>query len=201
MRIPEIVGVVADMLTVRIHTFETNLSTACSCAAIERELRMTDGRDDFDFRSKWAVTADELMRHLNELQPTVIHFSGHGRDAGVKCSDRTRQTVGDGNHQAGELYLHDERGNPQCVTADALRKMIKTAAISARLVVLNACYSGKHASALRQVVDCVIGMTGAIGDGAARSFAVGVLPCARQPTVGRQRRRAGARDARGQAAP
>lgn len=80
------------------------------CAAIERELRMTDGRDDFDFRSKWAVTVDELMRHLNELQPTVIHFSGHGRDAGIKCSDRTRQTVGDGNHQAGGLYLHDERG-------------------------------------------------------------------------------------------
>lgn len=48
------------------------------CAAIERELRMTSGRDDFDFRSKWAVSVDELMRHLNELQPTVLHFSGHG---------------------------------------------------------------------------------------------------------------------------
>lgn len=48
------------------------------CAAIERELRMTTHRDDFEFRSKWAVTIDEMMRHLNEFQPTVIHFSGHG---------------------------------------------------------------------------------------------------------------------------
>ena len=29
-------------------------------------------RDDFDFRSKWAVTVDEMMRHLVELKPTVI---------------------------------------------------------------------------------------------------------------------------------
>lgn len=48
------------------------------CAAIERELRMTEGRDDFDFRSKWAITCDDTMRHLNELCPTIIHFSGHG---------------------------------------------------------------------------------------------------------------------------
>src|SRR5215468_6561475 len=47
------------------------------CTAIERELRMTPGRDDFDFRSKWAVSVDELMRNLNELQPTILHFSGH----------------------------------------------------------------------------------------------------------------------------
>src|SRR5215510_10549285 len=93
------------------------------CAAIERELRMTDGRDDFDFRSKWAVTVDELMRHLNELQPAVIHFSGHGRDVDGECSDRTRQIVCDGNRQNSGLYLHDERGSPQCVTSDALKKM------------------------------------------------------------------------------
>ena len=43
----------------------------------------------------------------------------------------------------------------------------------ARVVVLNACYSDQHADALCEVVDCVIGMTRAIQDDAARSFAVG----------------------------
>ncbi len=127
------------------------------CAAIERELRMTAHRDDFEFRSKWAVSVDELARHLMELQPAIIHFSGHG-------------TPADG----GGIYLHDDASGSQLVTARALAMMIKSAADSARVVVLNACYSDDHASALCAVVDCVVGMTGAIGDDAARSFAVGL---------------------------
>jgi len=51
--------------------------------------------------------------------------------------------------------------------------MIKATAASARVVVLNACYSDAQADAMCSVVDCVIGMTGAIRDDAARSFAVG----------------------------
>ena len=51
--------------------------------------------------------------------------------------------------------------------------MIKSAAASARVVVLNACYGEPQADAVRSVVDCVVGMAGAIEDDAARSFAVG----------------------------
>jgi hypothetical protein len=47
--------------------------------------------------------------------------------------------------------------------------MIKSAGRSARVVVLNACYSEAQASALCAVIDCVIGMTAAIRDAAARS--------------------------------
>ena len=59
------------------------------------------------------------------------------------------------------------------VTARALKMMVETAAASARVVVLNARYSALQANALRTVVDCVVGMTGAIRDDTARSFAVG----------------------------
>lgn len=51
------------------------------CSAIERELRMTTNRDDFELRSKWAITTDEMARHLLELQPEIVHFSGHGAAA------------------------------------------------------------------------------------------------------------------------
>ena len=51
--------------------------------------------------------------------------------------------------------------------------MIKSAGDSARVVVLNACYSDVQADALCTVVDRVVGMAGAIHDDAARSFAVG----------------------------
>ena len=42
-----------------------------------------------------------------------------------------------------------------------------------RVVVLNACYSAAQAKALLAHVDCVVGMSGAVRDDAARHFAVG----------------------------
>src|SRR5262249_55508564 len=47
------------------------------CSAIEQELRLTSDRDAFELVSRWTVSVDDLMRHLNELSPTVLHFSGH----------------------------------------------------------------------------------------------------------------------------
>jgi hypothetical protein len=41
-----------------------------------------------------------------------------------------------------------------------------------RCVVLNACYSKKQAQAIAKHIDCVIGMSKAIGDEAAINFAV-----------------------------
>jgi CHAT domain-containing protein len=138
---------------------------------------MSEARDDFEFRSKWATTIDEMMRHLNELRPTVIHFSGHGGN-NASASQRGMHSSRDIDcariaENCSGLCLQDERGNPQWVTAHGMTMMLKAAAASARVVVLNACYSDLQASALRTVVDCVVGMTGAIDDEAARAFAVG----------------------------
>jgi hypothetical protein len=143
------------------------------CAAIELELRMTMGRDDFDFRSRWAVSVDDVMRSLNELQPTVIHFSGHGE---VTADDphRSRLACRDvGTAATAGIQLQDEQRRPQLVSASALTQMIASAAPSARVVVLNACFSNALADSLCGVVDYVVGMAGAISDVAARSFAVG----------------------------
>jgi hypothetical protein len=149
------------------------------CAAIERELRLSPGRDDFDFRSKWAVNVDEMMRHLNEWQPTIIHFSGHGSgSAGISIcvhdhQHQPRPPVRDLEAAEGAgIYLQDER-RTQYVSEHALTQMIASAAPSTRLVVLNACFSDAVAESLRHTVDCVVGINGEIGDDAARSFAVG----------------------------
>lgn len=144
------------------------------CAAIERELSMTPARHDFDFHSKWAVSVDEMMRHLNRLQPTVIHFSGHGGAA----APGSRDDLGYGSCRDVEpgveaaIHLEDERRQRRRVGERALAEMIATAAPRARVVVLNACYSDGLAEALRGAVDCVVGMRGAISDGAALVFAV-----------------------------
>ena len=146
------------------------------CAAIERELRMTTGRDDFEFRSKWAVSVDELMRHLNELEPTILHFSGHGgtddTDGGAAGSgDPRRDLAGAGSPGGAGILLQDGQSR-QYVSDRALAKMIAAAAPSTRVVVLNACYSIQVADALRDGVDCVVGFADPIEDTAARSFAV-----------------------------
>jgi hypothetical protein len=140
------------------------------CAAIERELQMAPHGGDFEFRSKWAVDVDEMARHLIELDPVIVHFSGHGggHDPGPGSSpsrdvDRPRETG---------IYLHDEQHRIQIVPGHAVAKLVETTAPSARVVVLNACYSDGHAKALCEVVDCVVGMSRAIRDDAARSFAV-----------------------------
>jgi CHAT domain-containing protein len=155
----------------------SRLSLDEECAEIERELRMTAYRDAFDFRSKWAVSIDEMMRHMNELQPTIIHFSGHGGGSGsvyVQDTQRQRRSADRDVDEiaAPGIQLQGPLRQPQHVHARALTQMIGAAAPSARFVVLNACFSDAVADALCSVVDCVVGMRGAIDDEGARSFAV-----------------------------
>lgn len=132
---------------------EQALRLAKECAEIQHELNLASHRDDFRFESRWAVGIDELMRHLMELDPTVIHFSGLGGGS------------------AG-LVLQDKQGRPQLVSARALSMMAEATARKARVVVLNAGYSSEQAEAMRGKFDCVVGMAGEIGDDAARLFAI-----------------------------
>ena len=144
------------------------------CTAIEHELRMTNGRGDFDFRSTWAVSVDDMMRCFNELQPAIIHFSGHG---GIRVPDMQRELAlahrDAGTAASAGIQLQGAQRRPQPERARALTDMIESAAPSARVVVLNACFSDVVAAALCGVVECIVGMPGTIGDDAARSFAVG----------------------------
>lgn len=114
-------------------------------AAIERRLAASKHPRDFAFVLRWIVNIDDLMRQLVELNPTVIHFSGHGdpRDG---------------------LLLQDEFSRPQSVSGRALAMLIESAAPHVRLVVLNGCYSSALADALCDNVDCVIGMAAWISD-------------------------------------
>ena len=132
---------------------DSNLLTLTEeCAEIHRELMMTRNRARFRFESRWAITVDDLMRHLTELEPTIVHFSGHG------CG-------------GGGLILQGELGRPHPVSARALAMMLQAATSRVRVVLLNACYTAAEAQELTAIIDCVVSMDGAIGDEAARAFA------------------------------
>jgi hypothetical protein len=70
------------------------------------------------------------------------------------------------------VVLQDEHGHAQVVSARALAMMIAAAGRGVRLIVLNACYGARQATALLSAAGCVVCMDGAIGDDAARAFAV-----------------------------
>jgi CHAT domain-containing protein len=140
-------------------------------ADIQRELLLAP-HHDFELIPASAATVDDVMRLLNKLKPVAVHFAGHGVAGGRGAAGARRrdfQAVAIGG-DAGIILL-DEHGNPQLVTADALAKMIASAAPAVRWLLLNACYSEAQAGVLSGVVDAVITMNGAIRDDSARSFA------------------------------
>lgn len=143
--------------------------------AIHVELERSGYRDQFEFVTRWAVEPMDLLRELRKLRPTVVHFSGHGqRAAAGVVGNQPHGSAPPSNASApGGLYFQAADGRAQLVSAAAIEQTFGAAGSSVRVVVLNACHSAAQADALVQHVDCVVGMSDAIGDDAARHFAVG----------------------------
>ena len=121
---------------------------------IRQGLERSKWRDRFEIFTRWAVDPDELRRALLDIEPHIVHFSGHGTGA-------------DG------LVLHPEEGKEKLASSEALANLFELFAGQIECVLLNACYSDVQAAAIHQQVDYVIGMTRAVGDRAAIKFAVG----------------------------
>jgi len=101
---------------------------------------------------RWAVRASDILQAINEENPDVIHFSGHGTDR-------------------DELVLQNPDGSPKFVGKDAIVQTITTVSDKVRLVFFNTCFSYEQANSMIAYIDAAIGMTTAIGDAAARIFA------------------------------
>lgn len=101
-----------------------------------------------------ALRANDLTRALNETQPGLVHFAGHGSGASGIC-------------------LENNLGRSQAVRGDALASLFRQFTHCVKAVVLNACFTEIQAHAIAQHVDAVIGTRGAIGDEASVAFAVG----------------------------
>jgi hypothetical protein len=149
--------------------------------AIQVELERSGLRDRFELVTRWAVRPLDLLRELRRLKPTVVHFSGHGAsDAAVEHRPDPaprRDVGGEPDHHGGKsrrgLFFEGPDGGAQLVSTEALEETFGAVGTSVKLVVLSACYSEVQAQALLPHVGCVVGMSGAIRDDAARSFAIG----------------------------
>ena len=128
---------------------------------ISRQLRanIAAGRYGADHRlpsepqlvKQFGVSRPTVARALLDLQPGIIHFSGHGSEL-------------------GRIYLEDPSGQGQEVTAEALGNLFKLFKKYIRCVILNACYSEVQAQEIAKHGIPVIGMKSAVPDQAGVVF-------------------------------
>lgn len=118
------------------------------------QLQRARKRDQFALHQRWSIRANDLPKAMLDVEPQIVHFSGHG--TGV-----------------GGLGVEDELGNVQLVPTTALANLFKLCKSHVECVLLNACYSEIQAEAISQHIPYVIGMSQAIGDRAAIQFAAG----------------------------
>lgn len=118
---------------------------------IEKRVRASDYRGSIYFRTRMARQLQDLLDDLNEVRPTVLHFSGHGSDSG--------------------LAFEDENGSTQALDNGMLSRLLDAAAGGVQLVLFNSCDSASQAEVAVQHVDLAIGMDTAIDDEDAKVFA------------------------------
>jgi hypothetical protein len=116
--------------------------------AIETQVRMAKHGQLVSVAARTAARPDDLIREVRELQPAILHFSGHG--------------------EAGGILLRDDFGGYSMVSGEALKRFLRGRGVGA--VVFNSCHSEAQAEMVCGVVEAVVGTTDALDDEAARLF-------------------------------
>lgn len=123
-----------------------------------KRLKIEYQRGDSEYRryrflpSEFAVDINELSRALDG-NPSIIHFAGHGVDAGI--------------------FITDEQGNQQLLPERPLKRIFKRVKDQVELVILNACHSATQAKIISEYNIYVIGTNHRILDKASIEFSKG----------------------------
>lgn len=121
---------------------------------IQEKLQLAKLRDYFDLQQRLSVRPVDISQALLDVQPQIVHFSGHGTSTGALCFE----------NQIGETHP---------IQPDVIAALFEQFANQVSCVILNACYSEVQAKAIANHIGHVIGMNQAIGDKAAIAFAIG----------------------------
>jgi len=119
---------------------------------ISQKIQASSHRDFVKLIPALAVRTTDLLQLLNQFEPQIVHFSGHG-------------------YHSGEIILMNESGESQPVSSESIKALFTAMKDNIRVVLLNACYSQTQAKAITEVIDCAIGFNDSISDDAAISFA------------------------------
>lgn len=121
---------------------------------IQEKLQLSKARDRFTLHQRMSVRPTDISQALLDVNPKIVHFSGHGTSGGALC-------------------VENKLGQVHPIEPDALAALFEVFAGEVDCVVLNACFSVTQANSLARYVPYVVGMSQAIGDRAAIAFSVG----------------------------
>jgi len=122
---------------------------------IREQLKKAELRDRFRLElPQLSVRPLDISQALLDMQPQIVHISGHGTSTGALC-------------------FENQVGRTQIVQPNALAALFEQFTNQVNCVILNACYAEIQANAIAQHIDYVIGMNQAIDDKAAIAFAIG----------------------------
>lgn len=121
---------------------------------IRENLQRSKQRDTFRLESRESVRPRDITQAIFDVEPQIVHFSGHGTNT-------------------GELCFEDILGKTKTIEPNALSSLFELVAEKITCVILNACYSEAQAEAIARHIPFVVGMKQAIGDNAAIAFSVG----------------------------
>lgn len=123
--------------------------------AIGEQLRQSRHRDRINLLPPLLASRPaDINRAVQEHQPDMIHFSGHG--AGP----------------AG-IYLEDDAGKARLASTSALVALVQTTKERTRVVILNACSTQPQAEAIARYIDYAVGTRESVTDAAATAFSKG----------------------------
>jgi hypothetical protein len=148
------------VLIMTANPVDPGASPAISTLWIDREIRdaqraveRAKHRDRLDIVIRPAAQRDDLLDQLNLHTPHVLHFSGHGSDAGI-------------------YFETDDRERDELLTGELLARAVTALDNPPRVVILNACDTEIIGDLLADHgVEAVISMNQPISDTAARIFA------------------------------
>jgi CHAT domain-containing protein len=131
---------------------QTRLNPDEEVREIEDKIRKSEYRDSISFVTRWAARPLDTLQAINEIKPTIIHFSGHGSED-------------------SELAFQDDYGNTKLVSKEGIVQTIATATEDVKMIFFSSCFTHQQAKEIVKHVDASIGMINEIGDDSARIFA------------------------------
>jgi len=130
---------------------QVQLSLDEEVRSIKEMITKSRHRDVIRFESCWAVRPGDILQYINQYQPTIVHFSGHGSDE-------------------DDLVLMDNNSNTKLISMDSIVQAMSVANENLRLVFFNTCHSKNQANNVTEHIECAIGMNTSITDEAAQIF-------------------------------
>lgn len=137
--------------------------------ALDKQLAKSLGKEHYELHQEEAVSVEEMIEAIENCQPHIIHFCGHGTEKEVDAQGSVAQRAG--------IVLHNEdKNDAEVVDAEQLERLfrvLKEDFPMLRMVLLNACHSKDQAAAISKADLFAVGTQKEIISGTARRFAAG----------------------------